>query len=440
MRSLSLTLLCILPLAALADVVVPADRVENSVNIRLEKDATSEVVGKLKKGESLPHVSSDADWHEVRLEGDRTGYVSADWAVVRADEPEVVDELPAEELVEAVVEEGVAETLEAAVAEEVEEVVEAAAEEEVEEVVEAAVEEVVEEVVEDAVAEEVEEAVEAAIEDEAEVAVETAIQDEAEEVVAADDAVVTAEAEAEVAVEPVADPIVVTGPQGPPGPPGPPGAATIKGSDNFVVKFRGPTEGGNSQIFDNGNQVGIGTTEPKQRLEVNGNIQIHEQNSSVAGLMITQSSGETGYVMHNRASTLTIGAGSQDRITIDRNGNVGIGVARPEHPLEMANGAHVTAGGVWTNRSSRADKQNISQLTADVAMAALQQLDPVVFNYRGEPEEQYAGFIAEDVPDIVASRDRQSLSAMDVVAVLTRVVQQQQQKIEELEARLDAPD
>ena len=101
----------------------------------------------------------------------------------------------------------------------------------------------------------------------------------------------------------------------------------MKGSRNFLVKFRDSTRGGNSQIYDDGNQVGIGTTTPKQRLEVNGSIQIHEQNSSVAGLMITQSSGDTGYIMHNRASTLTIGAGSQDRITIDRDGNVGIVVS-----------------------------------------------------------------------------------------------------------------
>ena len=185
------------------------------------------------------------------------------------------------------------------------------------------------------------------------------------------------------------------------------------------------------------NQVGIGTTEPKQRLEVNGSIQIHEQNSSVAGLMITQSSGETGYIMHNRASTLTIGAGSQDRITIDREGNIGIGVARPSHPLEMASGAHVTTGGVWTNRSSRDDKQNIETLEPEAALAAVLALEPVTFNYRDEESEGYVGFIAEDVPELVATGDREGLSAMDIVAVLTRVVQQQQRRIEELEARLD---
>ena len=203
------------------------------------------------------------------------------------------------------------------------------------------------------------------------------------------------------------------------------------------MKFSGPTTGANSQIYDDGNFIGIGTTEPKQRLEVNGNIQINEQNSSVAGLMITQDGGETGYIMHNRASTLTIGAGSIDRITIDRDGNVGFGVSRPSNPIEIANGAHLTPGGVWTNSSSRARKENIQDLSTEDALATLSQLEPVHFNYLNDRSEDYIGFIAEDVPDLVATRDRDGLSAMDIVAVLTKVVQEQQKKIEALEAKLE---
>ena len=202
------------------------------------------------------------------------------------------------------------------------------------------------------------------------------------------------------------------------------------------VGFKDATRGGESQVYDDGNQIGIGTTEPKQRLEVNGSIQIHEQNSSVAGLMITQSTGDTGYIMHNRANTLTIGAGSIDRITIDRDGNVGVGVARPIHPLEMASGAHVTAGGVWTNSSSRSRKENISELSLEEALAALAALEPVQFNYKSDTSDSYVGFIAEDVPELVATGDRQGLSAMDIVAVLTRVIQEQQRRIEDLEAKV----
>jgi hypothetical protein len=226
------------------------------------------------------------------------------------------------------------------------------------------------------------------------------------------------------------------GPPGPPGPPGPQGAATIEGSKNFLAKFTDTTIAGTSQVYDNGRNIGIGTTEPKQRLEVNGSIQIHERNSSVAGLIITQASGETGYIMHNRGSTLTIGAGSVDRITIDGAGNVGIGQPRPSKPLEMASGAHVTAGGVWTNKSSRQGKENISDLTVEEALAVLSRLEPVHFNYKADADDEYVGFIAEDVPEMVASKDRTGLSAMDIVAVLTKVVQAQQERIEELEAKL----
>ena len=46
------------------------------------------------------------------------------------------------------------------------------------------------------------------------------------------------------------------------------------------------------------------------------------------------------------------------------------------------------------------------------------------------------GFIAEDVPDLVATNDHKHMSPTDVVAVLTKVVKDQQKTIEELSARL----
>lgn len=370
-----------LPVFSMADVVVPVDKVENSVNIRLEADTNSDVVGELRKGESLALVSSIEGWHEVQLEGDATGFISSDWSLVKTEviEEETVVELVEEEI-EVVVEDGVAE--------EVEEVVENVVEQVTEDVVVGVVEEVVE-VVPEVAAEEVEVEV-----------VEEAIAD------------------------PVPEPAVMP-------------AHDIKASRDFVVKVRKEGELEQSQIFDNGNMVGIATTDPKQRLEVNGSIQIHDQNSSVAGLMITQADGDTGYIMHNRASTLTIGAGSIDRITIDRNGNVGIGASRPEYPLEMASGAHVTAGGVWTNRSSRESKENIVDLSSDEAIAAVMALQPVSFGYIAEQGEGYVGFIAEDVPALLANNDRDSLSTMDVVAALTKVVQEQQRRIDELDARIE---
>ncbi len=386
-----------LPSLTAADVVVPIDSVKQFVNIRAEANAESDVIGRLYQGDNMPLVSSLEGWREIEIEPGLNGYISSDWTNVvgEADTSADAHEAPAPEPVE-------------------------------EPAPEASPEEVVEEAPAD----------------------ETIIEEPAPE-----PSVEAEEVEASVeVVEPEADePVAVSvlpalpgpqgprgemGPVGPPGPAGPAGAATLEGSVDFLTKFTDPTVGGSSQIYDDGRNIGIGTTEPKQRLEVNGSIQIHDRNSNVAGLIITQSSGETGYIMHNRGSTLTIGAGSVDRITIDGDGNVGIGRERPTQPLQMASGAHVTVGGVWTNNSSKKDKENIADLTAEEALKVLAALEPVRFNYKADSADEYIGFIAEDVPDLVASKDRQGLSAMDIVAVLTKVVQAQQEQIDELEAQL----
>jgi hypothetical protein len=49
-----------------------------------------------------------------------------------------------------------------------------------------------------------------------------------------------------------------------------------------------------------------------------------------------------------------------------------------------------------------------------------------------DSQDKHVGFIAEDVPDLVATPDRKALSPMDIVALLTKVVQEQQKTIAEL--------
>lgn len=106
--------------------------------------------------------------------------------------------------------------------------------------------------------------------------------------------------------------------------------------------------------------------------------------------------------------------------------------------LETATSAAVlTSAGVWQDASSRALKQDIETLSLDAAKEALEGLKPVTFSYIKEPDETTVGFIAEDVPDLVATSSRETLSSLDIVAVLTRVVQEQQDVIASLEQRLE---
>jgi len=104
--------------------------------------------------------------------------------------------------------------------------------------------------------------------------------------------------------------------------------------------------------------------------------------------------------------------------------------------LQMQNGAACTATGVWVNSSSREVKNHIRDLSSTAAMKALEELKPVRYFYNGDDTDEYVGFIAEEVPDLVATNGRKAMSSMDVVAVLTRVVQEQQKLIQEMTRKM----
>jgi len=206
---------------------------------------------------------------------------------------------------------------------------------------------------------------------------------------------------------------------------------------NFVVE-------GNDNIFlsvsTTGN-VGIGTNMPDWSLDIT-----HDSPFGTWSAIRNTSEGGRQWAFISSGSANTEGTGKflirdsaadKVRMTFDTDGNVGIGTSDPTHPLEMASGAHVTAGGVWTNASSRSLKENITELSSGEAFGALSGLNPVKYNYLSEKDENYVGFIAEDVPEMVAMKDRKSLSPMDIVALLTKVVQEQQKSIEGLTNELE---
>ena len=130
------------------------------------------------------------------------------------------------------------------------------------------------------------------------------------------------------------------------------------------------------------------------------------------------------------------GVAYKNLILNPNGGYVGIGTTSPSYPLQMGSGAYVSTGGVWTNASSREYKKDIKRLSTQKAIDTLKQLDPVEFAYKADSQEKHVGFIAEDAPELVATKDRKGMSSMDVVAVLTKVVQEQQTTIAELSRRL----
>jgi len=101
--------------------------------------------------------------------------------------------------------------------------------------------------------------------------------------------------------------------------------------------------------------------------------------------------------------------------------------------IYIAHGRLETWGGAycdgynWVNASSRDYKEDIESLGSEDAKEALEKMDPVSYKYKGDNDLRL-GFIAEDVPELVASADRKGMNSMDVVAVLTRVVKDQEKE------------
>jgi hypothetical protein len=100
--------------------------------------------------------------------------------------------------------------------------------------------------------------------------------------------------------------------------------------------------------------------------------------------------------------------------------------------ISSSTGASLSSGGTWTDASTRELKQDIEDLDYRESLNIIKQLNPVKFAYKKDPENKKIGFIAEDVPDLVATEDRKGLSALQIVSALTKVVQSQQKEIQQL--------
>ncbi|MCL6458808.1 MAG: tail fiber domain-containing protein [Gorillibacterium sp.] len=99
------------------------------------------------------------------------------------------------------------------------------------------------------------------------------------------------------------------------------------------------------------------------------------------------------------------------------------------------------SGGVYANGSfywwsSRDFKDDIADISVKEAKQLLEALNPVSFKFKGSPRDRTLGFIAEEVPEIFSDGDGRAVSAMDIIAVLTSVMKDQQKALTRMQKQI----
>jgi hypothetical protein len=91
----------------------------------------------------------------------------------------------------------------------------------------------------------------------------------------------------------------------------------------------------------------------------------------------------------------------------------------------------------WVTESSRDLKENITGFSAEEATEALRGLKPILFNWKDDEEKLMSlGFVAEDTPGIATIPDKTAVIPMHILAILSKVVQEQQRMISAMREKL----
>ncbi len=203
--------------------------------------------------------------------------------------------------------------------------------------------------------------------------------------------------------------------------------------------------GGNSKGTED--YIGIGTDTPVSTLDVRGEIAGRFSGSDTSNFhsMIALSAdnagggnSDTGFSVENKEegfawafrtyypgegfAATKLGTGGTE-FEVDNTGTT-------TATTVVKMGGHIVfQNGHLVNSSSRSIKEHIAPLSTQKAFEAFRKLQPVTYEYKSNRGDTAVGFIAEDVPELVAMPTREAIDSSEIVAVLTKVVQEQDRRI-----------
>jgi hypothetical protein len=156
------------------------------------------------------------------------------------------------------------------------------------------------------------------------------------------------------------------------------------------------------------NRVGIGSSNPAVKLHVDGNrIRLEKPGSN--------------HILDLRAD-----GGAMDI----QSDNADLYINNNNRPVRIRR---------LVQSSSRALKEDVSQLSAAEAGRLLNALEPQAFRFKEDDSGlRHFGFIAEEMPEGIATPEKEGFNPTAVIAVLTKMVKQQQQELAALREEVKA--
>ncbi len=267
------------------------------------------------------------------------------------------------------------------------------------------------------------------------------------------------------------------------------GASNTRGVPTFYDKYDG---GWHQCISLKNGSVGIGTYDPQGKLDVNGDIRAgnsdiyftrtdhnHTGIGNTAGYAAIENAANYGALMilgragTSRGRYVRLWDYLQVNGGMDVTGPVGVGTDGPQVTLHAVGNRIRIDNGVGLSLDLRADgsaldlesngadlyinnngrpvrirnqqsvssrdlKENVADFTTREAAEALEGLNPVSFTWKDDSEKtRHIGFIAEDAPRITKSTDEKAIIPVHILAILSKVVQEQQRSISAMRRELD---